>query len=295
MLRAWWRVGIARPLVLGLIFACASGAAVVVHVRSQAADLGSPVSYRLFEPDWLSWRVIEDYYSLVFLGLTAICLGLVLSTDRSPDPSLLALAALGITCAVVGELWRLEIPFEYRRVVQYLGITIVLVIGAASTRLRRSPWTVVAYVVLFAYIAHVSVGLRLPQRILTDRTAKGTAAQELIRLRERIERGELPDATLLVADDCVSFVVPYVLRRPTIVGFAPWQVGFESRVPLAERAGAVLSGGAAGRRLAAALGVGYVVADPTCRPGLQERLGGRPVVATDELVVLDVRRASSSS
>ena len=289
--RAWWEYGIVRPLGLGLAFAGLVGAGVLVHLRSQAADLGSPVSYRLFEPDWLSWRVFEDYYSIVFLGLVAISIALVLSSrSLRRDAALLAVLSLGAACIVVAELWRLEIPFEYRRVVHYLGIAMVLVVGAASVRLRRSPWTALAYVVLFAYVAHHSVGLRLPQRILTEREAKGVSAQRLIEVRERIDRGELPDASLLVADQCVNFIVPYLLRRPTIVAFEPWQVGFESRVPLAERARAVLAGGSRGRGLAAELGVGYVVANPACTPGLAERLGGTVVVDRDGIVLLDVRR-----
>jgi len=292
---AWWRDGIARPLVLGLAFASVCGAAVLVHLYSQAANLGSPVSYRQFEPDWLSWPVIEDYYSLVFLGMVAISFGLALSSrSLRGDPAFLALVALATACVLVGELWRLEIPFEYRRVVQYLGIGMALLVGAASLRLRRSLWTAVAYVALFAYLAHLSVGFRLPERILTERTAKGTSAQELIRFRERIDRGELPDTRLVVADECVNFIVPYLLRRPTIVGFEPWQVGFETRVPLAERAQAVLAGGARGRRLAQRLGVGYVVANPACRPGLEELLGGHPVVETEEIVILDVRPTSAA-
>lgn len=290
--RSWWENGILRPLILGLAIAGAGGAGVLVHLRAQAADLGAPVSYRLFEPDWLTWPVVEDYYSLVFLALTAVGLAAVLSLrPLRRDAAFLAVASLGIACVVVAELWRLEIPFEYRRAVHYLGIAMVLVVGAASLRLPRSVWTAVAYCVLFAFIARESVGLRLPQRILTEREAKGTSAQQLIELRARIDRGELPDASLLVADRCVNFVVPYLLKRPTLVAFEPWQVGFESRVPLAERAQVVLAGGAAGRRLAAELGVGYVVANPACTPELGEKLGGTVVVARDGVVVIDVRRA----
>jgi len=70
--------------------------------------------------------------------------------------------------------------------------------------------------------------------------------------------------------------------------------GFESRVPLAEQAAAILSGSPDGRRLADALGVGYVVANPSCTPGLAERLGGTVVVATDDVVVVDVRSPEPS-
>jgi hypothetical protein len=286
-LRAWWERGITRPLLVGLLLAGLVGGAVVAHLHSQAADLGSPVSYRLFEPDWLTWRVVEDYYSAVFLGLTVLAITLVVSSrSLRRDAALLAVLSLGAACVVVAQLWRLEIPFEYRRVVQYLGIAMAILLGVASVRLRRDPWTVAAYVVMFAYLAHHSVGLRLPQRILTEREAKGNVAQRLIDLRSRIEQGELPDAHLIAADKCLNFIVPYLLRRPTIVAFEPWQVGFESRLPSAARAQAVLDGGPRGRRLAAELGVGYVVANPVCTPGLAERLNGTVVAHEAGIVVV---------
>jgi hypothetical protein len=296
-LRAWWDNGIVRPLALGLAVAALAGAAVLVHLRAQAADLGAPVSYSLFEPDWLSWRVVEDYFSLGFLTLTAVSVALVLATrSLRRDAALLAVASLALACVVVAELWRLEVPFEYRRVVHYLGVAMALVIGAAAVGiLRRSPWTGLAYLVLFAYVGHHSVGLRLPQRVLGEREAKGTSALQLIEVRDRIDRGELPDASLVVADRCVNFVVPYLLRRPTIVAFEPWQVGFESRVPLAEQAEAVLAGGPRGRRLADELGVGYVVANPSCTPGLADRVGGTVVVDQDGVVVIDVRGGSGDT
>ena len=292
---SWWREGIARPVALGVGLAAAVGAAVIVHLRAQASDLGSPVSFRLFEPDWLSWRVFEDYYSLAFLGLTAASVLLILSSRTlRRDAALLSLVSLAVACAVVAELWRLEVPFEYRRAVFYLGIAMAMLIGAASVRVKRSRWTAVGYALVFAYIAHTSVGLRLPERLLSDRQAKGTSAQRLIELRERIDRQELPDASLLVADRCVNFVVPYLLKRPTIVGFEPWQLGFESRVRLAETAATVLDGGERGRRLAASLGVGYVVANPSCTPELAQRLGGRIVLDKDGVVVVDVRKSAAS-
>jgi hypothetical protein len=82
--------------------------------------------------------------------------------------------------------------------------------------------------------------------------------------------------------------VPYLVRRPTLVAFAPWQVGFESRVPLATRAAEILKGGPEGRRLARSLGVGYAVANPSCTPDLARRLGGSVVVETPNVVIVDL-------
>jgi hypothetical protein len=286
-LHTWWNEGIVRPLALGLALAGLSGAAVLVHLRSQAANLGPPIDHRFFDSNWFSWQVVEYYYSLAFLALVAVAVVLVLSSRTlRRDAALLAVVSLGTACVLVGELSRLEIPFEYRRVVHYLGIAMSLVVGAATLRLPRSPGTALVCVVLVVYLAHHFVGLRLPHRILTEREARGTQAQRLIELRGRLQKGELPDAELLVADDCVPFVVPYVLRRPTIVAFEPWQVGFANRLPLARKARTILGGGQEGRKLAQELGVDYAVVDPRCTPGVAERLDGRVVLESDELEVV---------
>jgi hypothetical protein len=291
--RAWWRHGIVRPTIAGVLLAAAAGAGVVVHLRAQANDLGSPVDYRNFEPDWFSWRVVEDYYSLAFLALAAASVVLVwASRELRRDAALLALVAVAVAGVVVGQLWRLQVPFEYRRVVYYLGAGMAVLVGAGSLRLGMRT-AAVGYAAILLYMAHVAIGLGLPGRLLSaPGQPKGRAAVDIMDFAEKIDRGELPDASLLVADRCHNFVVPYLLRRPTIVAFEPWQVGFESRVPLAERASAILAGDRAGRRLARSLGVGYVLANPSCTPELARRLDGRVVASTDGLVVVDVRDAA---
>ena len=294
-IRAWWRDGIVRSLLAAVGVAAVLGFAVIAHLRAQGADLGPPVSYRFFEPDWLSWHVFEEYYSMGFLLVTAASLGLILSSRTlRRDAALLALVAVAAASIVVGQLWRLEIPFEYRRAVFYLGVAFAMIIGVASVRLRPRVWTALAYVLVLAYIAHDSIGLRLPERLVTDSgRVRGTASETLIQSRDQLIAPE-QDRSVVVADRCMNFVVPYVLRRVTLVAYQPWQVGFANRVPLAEKAATVLAGTRAGRRLAEAMNVRYVVANPSCTPGLPERLGGKVVVQTESLVVVDLRASGTA-
>lgn len=291
-LRSWWRTGAAQPLAGGVLAAVVAGAGVVVHLRLQAADLGSPVSYRFFEPDWLTRQTIVDYYSWPFLILAAVSLALVLSGRRlRRDSALIAVAALGVASVLVGELWRIHVPFEYRRAVYYLGLALVVVIGVASLRLSRRIVWVAGYAVVLVYMAHVSIGLRLPERLLSGSAGdQSPAAGVLDRFREQLARGELPDTSLVVADRCLHFVVPYLLRRPTLTAFEEWQVGFANRLPLAEKAAAVLRGGPEGRRLAARLGVGYAVVDPRCTPNVAADLGGTVVVENEAVAVIQLPR-----
>ena len=284
---AWWREGITRPVLGGVGVAAVAGTGVVMHLRAQASDLGSPVSFDQLQPDWLSWEVAIGHYSTTFLIFVAASVVAVLATrELRRDPAMLAVLALAVACVVLAELWLLEVSFEYRRSLLYAGLAMTMLIGAASSRLGRGPVSVLVAVVAFAYVGHVTVGLRLPERLLSGTAPKGTAAQTIRSFGESLDRGDLEDTSMVVTDSCLTFIVPYLLRRPTLVAFAPWQVGFESRVPLAARAVKILNGGPEGRRLARSLGVGYVVANPSCTPDLPERLGGSVVVETSNVVIV---------
>jgi hypothetical protein len=168
------------------------------------------------------------------------------------------------------------------------GLALALLVGAATARIAR--WTIVVPVGLFAcaLLAHASVGFRLPQRLLADRDPTSTAPAALEALRGRIERGNLPDTQLVVADRCLHFLVPYLLERPTIAAFENWQVAYRDRLPEARKARIVIAGGPAGRRVAADLHVGYVVADPRCTPTPAPGLGGITVLRRNDVLVLQL-------
>jgi hypothetical protein len=284
---SWWREGITRPVLGGIGVAVVAGSGVVVHLRAQASDLGSPVGFDQLQPDWLSWDVVVGHYSSTFLILAAASVVTVLAArELRRDPAMLAVLALAVACVVLAELWLLEVSFEYRRSLLYAGLAMTMLVGAASSRLRRGPVWVLATIAALAFVGHVTVGLRLPERLLSESAPKGTAAQTIRSFGQSLARGEVEDTKMVVTDSCHTFVVPYLLRRPTLVAFAPWQVGFKSRVPLATRASEILEGGPDGRRLARALGVGYVVANPSCTPDLPRRLDGSVVVETPNVIII---------
>ena len=292
-LHSWWRGGVVRPVLAAAALAFLVGGGVVAHLQLQASALGRPVSYRFLGTDWLDRAAIEGYYSWQFLGVVAVALALVLSSRRlRGDPALLAVGALALACLVVSQLWRVHVPYEYRRTVYYLAVAMVVVIGVAFLRARPRALWVGAWILALAYVAHLSVGLRLPQRVLDTPLPRDPAVAGLLELRARLDRGELPATERLVSDPCLHFAVPYLVRRPTLPAFGERQVGFVARLPLARKAAEILEGGRDGRRLAESLGVGYVVADPECAPGLAARLGGTVVLGNEELVVVRLPAAS---
>jgi hypothetical protein len=291
--RASWRIGVLRPVVTALGLAAVLGAGVIVHLRRQAEDLGQPVDYRFLGPEWFDREAFVGYFSWSFLALCAIAAGVVIAAARlRRDPAALGLLSLVLACIVVAELWRVEVAFEYRRVVYYLGIALVLTIGLAFVRVRRSAVLVAVFVLALAFIARGAVGLRLPERVLTSDRSETAVTVGLRDFRQQLEDGRLPDTRLLVTDSCLQFATPYLVRRPTLPAFTERQVGFVNRLPLARKAATVLEGGEVGRGLAERLGVGYAVVDPSCVPSLPERLGGKVVIGNDDLVVVQLPAAS---
>jgi hypothetical protein len=285
--RSWWRKGAGRPLLAAVAAAFLVGLGVIAHLREQAADLGRPVDPRFLGTDWLDRAAIDGYFSWRFLLVSAGALALVLSSQRlRRDPALLALLALALSCVLVSESWRVDFPFEYRRVVYPFGIALALLVGVAFLRFRpRSAW-VAAWVLVLVAVAQLSIGLRLPQRVLEGAGPEPASVVGLRELRDRLDAGSLRDAELLVTDACLHFGVAYVVRRPTIPAYGERQVGFESRLPLARQAAAVLAGGDRGKELARELGVDYAVVDPRCTQGVAGRLDGRVVLENDELEVV---------
>jgi hypothetical protein len=215
-----------------------------------------------------------------------VTLVLVLTSRRlRHDPALLALASLALGCLVVSQLWRVHVPFEYRRVVYFLGVGLAVLLGAAFVRRRPDAVWIAAFVLVLVYLARTSVGLRLPERVFRSEP-RAPAVTGLIAFRDRLDRGVLPDSERLVSDACLHFAVPYLVRRPTIPAFSERQVGFVDRLPLARQAAEILQGGPEGAALARRLGVRYAVADPECAPDLAARLHGTTVIRNEDLVVV---------
>jgi hypothetical protein len=285
-----WHEGVLQPVVLGVALGFGLGAGVVVHLVRQASALGDPVDFRFLGTEWLDRAAVAGYFSWSFLALAVIAGVVVAVTPRlRRDPAVWALISLALACVVASQLWRIEVAFEYRRVVYYLGIALVLVIGLAFVRLRNRAVLVAAFVLAVVFVARGSVGLRLPERVLEGSRPESPTYVALTELRSRLDSGALPAADLLVTDGCLGIVVPYVLRRTTLPAFTERQVGFVDRMPLARQAATVLAGGEAGREVARELGIDYVVASPACVSAeLAQELDGRLVSDADELVVIQL-------
>jgi hypothetical protein len=286
-LRRWWRLGITRPVLIGVGAACVVSGGVAVHVLRQLRDLGEPVDFRLFGTGSVTWEVVNAYLTWEFVVLAVAAYVTVLAWRRTRrDPALLAVAALALAGIGASNLWRAHIAFDYPRGLYYLGLALVMLVGVAAARISSRVALAVAGIAVCAYFVHVTVGLDAPDRLRGDRELRSSVPAVLDDVRARMERGELPDARLVVTDRCLHLAVPYVLGRRTIAAVRPRQAGFERLLAATHDAAAVLRGGAAGRRVAAELGVDYVIVTPACSPGVASRIGGELVVSRDDVVVI---------
>ena len=250
---------------------------------------GLPSSADFFDNDWLDLDTLDYYYSWQFLALVGASLVVVLwSRERRSDPALAALAVLVAAAVVVSQLWRIDVPFEYRRVVYYAGPVLVALVGVASVGLRRRWVWVAVCAVAFVVVARDSIGLRLPERLFDEREARRAQVDALAAFRCELDRTDPSGEALLVADRCLGTRVQYAVRRPTLVSAEEWQAGYESLVDGARDATVIVGGGAEGRRLARERGVDYVLADPRCQPDLATLLDGEVAFANDELLVVRV-------
>jgi hypothetical protein len=279
----------AKPVLSGIAVGCVLGAGVIVHLRQQAVELGSPVSFKFYDSDWLDSATLDYYFSWPFLGLAAASLALVVwNRDLRRDRALAAVAGLVLSSILVSQLWRIHVAFEYRRVVYYVAPALVILIGIAVSRMRPRWLWVAGYALVVGYIAHVSIGLRLPERVLEGGEERSETVDTLEELRVILGETEPGGRSLVVADGCLGVRIPYLVRSPTTIAFEDWQVGFTKLVPEARAAKTVLRGGREGRRLAEELGVRYVLVDPRCTPSVEADLGGTTIFRGSELVIVEL-------
>jgi hypothetical protein len=287
----WWNDGIVKPVASAVVLACVLGAGVIAHLVVQGHDLGRPVSYTSLGPDWFNRAAIEGYYGRFFVAVSLFALALVLTSRRlRRDPALLAVASLLLACVAVSQLWRLHVPFEYRRVVYYGGVGLALLFGVAFLRRRPNVVWIACFVLVLVFMARTSVGLRLPERVFRTEP-RDPAVSGLMEFRRRLDGGLLPDGRI-VSDACLHFAVPFLVRRPTLPAFSERQVGFVDRLPLAREAATILAGNRGGPALARRLGVRYVVADPECAPNLAANVHGTTVLENERLEVVRLPIAS---
>lgn len=286
----WWREGVTKPVLASVAVAGILGAGTIVHLRRQAADLGSPVDADFFDREWLDLDIVDYYYAWPFLGLVAASLVLVVwGRERRRDPALAALAALVIAAVAVSQLWRIDVPFEYRRVVYYAGPVLAALVGIASVGLRRRDVWIAVSVVALVVVARDSIGLRLPERLVRGGEERSAQLDALAAFRAELDRADPSGDALLVADRCLGVRVPYAVRRRTLVSAEEWQAGYTSLVDGARDATAIVAARPGSRLLAGERGVDYVLVDPDCNPDAAARLGGEVIHAGDELIALSLR------
>ena len=281
--RRWWREGIVRPLGAAVAVACVLGAGILAHLALQADALGAPVNYRFLDPGWLDRASLEHYYGAAFLVVSVVAVALVLSSSGCAGRALLAVASLVLACVVVSQVWRVHVSFDYQRVVYYVGVALVLLIGAAFS--RRSPRASGSR--LRPGDRRRGAGVRRPPAA-GARRARGAARPRGVRSpgvqgarRQRAARRAHRQRRVPALRDAVPPAEADAPRVRRASGRLRRQAAARAagRGDPRRRHRGGRAGGTARRAVA--------VADPECVPDLAETLGGTTIaVANDGVVVV---------
>ena len=256
-----------------------------VRRRSSA----TPVDYRFFNPDWLSLNTLDEYLSAEFLLLAGVSLLVLLLWRRSagardgrssrsrPSSWGASRRASSGGSRSRSSIGGPSIPSDWRS-------------SFSSVRPPRGSrrWAIVVPVciVLCAYFAHTSIGLRLPQRLLAEHVGTSSAPAALDSVRARIDGGELPDTRLgrhRPVPPLRRSVPPEAADDRGVRGVAG---RVRERLPAARRAAMILDGGPEGRRLATELGPATSSSIPGAGQTRPAGLSGTVVVRNDDVLVV---------
>jgi hypothetical protein len=200
------------------------------------------------------------------------------------DRALLApLCLLAVTVALAYG-WLLHVPLPYFRMAYFLPVALAPLVAVALTRLlnprRAAAAGAVACLAITAFAWVQTSNVRDFYAFANGASLRGLDAVA----------AELRPGEVVVTDRCWSFLSTWLLHTPTIAALEPEDIGPRAEVRPARQARAVLDGTPGGMAAARALGVRYLVVDPTCTD-TQERptrppAVGRPVFLSRRLVIL---------
>jgi hypothetical protein len=300
----------AAALVLGVLVGLASrshrrrtvrnamraGAATLAICPLVASDLvirgrtfGGTQSYETYLASKIDLGLVARDLTWPFVAAGGIAVLVALWRARR-DPGVRILFGVLALVAALAYAWVVHLPLAYLRMAYYLPIVLVPLVAVASLSLVRPARTLAAGLALAATVGAIAWGQAANVKRFYA-FANPASLRGLDALASRLAPGEV-----VATDRCWSFLATWLLHTRTLPALDPQDIQPKAELTLARRAHAVLDGTAAGRREARALGIRFLLTDPTCtdargRPLSPPRVG-TPVYVSDRLVVLRLERAS---
>ncbi len=241
--------------------------------QSYTAYLNTKVDIGLATRD-LSWTLT---------AATVIALVVIAAWRRRERALWPALAMLAVIVGLA-YAWLVHLPGYYARMVYFLPVAAAPLVAAVVVRMR--PASVVAMVCTVAIAVTAAGSWNQAPNV---RSFYAFASPVSLRGLDALE-GALRPGEVVVTDRCWSFLSTWLLRTRTLPALTPQDIQPKAELRFARQAQQILEGNRVGRARARALGVRFVVVDPTCigpdgRP-IAPPGWGTPVFVSPRLAVL---------
>jgi hypothetical protein len=270
------RAGIATVAVCPLV---------VSDLVIRGRTFGGTQSYETYLASKIDLGLVARDLTWPFVAAGGLALVVTLWRARR-DPGVRILVGVLAFVAALAYAWVVHLPLSYLRMAYFLPLVVVPLVAVASLALGRFRWTVAAGAALAIAIGAIAWGQAANVKRFYS-FANPASLRGLDAVAARLRPGEV-----VATDRCWSFLSTWLLHTKTLPALDPQDIQPKAELALARRGHAVLEGTRAGRREARALGIRFLLTDPTCTDARGRPLSppgvGTPVYVSDRLVVLRI-------
>jgi hypothetical protein len=259
------------------------GVGVLADLYARERTFGGSLPYTDYLDTKINLTLALRDISPVVASATAVALVVIAFRhrgDRALWPSLVLL----VVSVALGYGWILHVANYYSRMVFYVPLVAAILVAAVAVRLR---WPVLVAGVCIAGIAATTINsypqaksVRSYYSFVTPAALRGLNALTAV----------LRPNEVVVTDRCWSFLGEWLLSTRTLAALLPEDIQPAAELKFADEAKSIIHDTRAGRRLGRALGVRFLLLDPTC-PGadggfLKPPRHGTPVFESTTLAIV---------
>ena len=264
------------------------GAGVAYDLVTRNRTFGGTLDWTAYENTKVElWPVVQDL-SIPFAVAAVLAVGVTAAGARRDARLIPPLALLAVVVSLA-YAWLVHIPLVYFRMAYFLPLVLAPLTAFALVKLFGGRRAAAAGAVLALAAAGFAWDKSNDLRGFYA-FANPTALKGLDIVAARLDPGDV-----VVTDRCWSFLATWLLHARTLPALEPEDIQPKAELRRARQARAVLAGTPRGRRIAAALGVRYLLVDPTCVDArgdfAQPPVTGSPLFVSKRLVILEVPRS----
>jgi hypothetical protein len=286
-------VGLLRPRRrLTAIGTLRAGVATLALCPLVASDLvirgrtfGGTQSYKTYLLSKIDLSLVARDLTWPFVVAGAIAVVVALVRARR-DRAVRILIGVLVFVSAMAYAWVVHLPLAYLRMAYYLPLALVPLVAVALRTLAPARWALALGLSLAVAVGAIAWG-----QAANVKRFYGFANQASLRGLDAVST-RLRPGEVVATDRCWSFLSTWLLHTRTLPALAPQDIQPKAELKIAREAQSVLAGTAAGQRRARALGVRFLLVDPTCTDARGRALTpppvGKPVYVSDRLAVLEL-------